>query len=259
MLRSGWLNGKWRENVRLRSSMMRNCGKHRDHLAEPIAPFDIFPLNVPAPRWRYHEGLPGALEGRIATQTLADGTRIADLTILAEVQLQDIPRFSSEDGTIFFFHRVEPNVGPEYAPSMTYGLLSKTHVHYFNLHGSLCEKPIALGTTQGDGVIQETSQSPFSKGITIPRLHPTLREAQLFAGLEAYGLKVGPGNVKSPKMPDMIDIEFGQSHKFGYGLGALNDSPISVGLPFPHVEVWSRIDDEEDDPIDNRAAILGFE
>ena len=120
MLRSGWLNGKWRENVRLRSSMMRNCGKHRDHLAEPIAPFDIFPLNVPAPRWRYHEGLPGALEGRIATQTLADGTRIADLTILAEVQLQDIPRFSSEDGTIFFFHRVEPNVGPEYAPIMTY-------------------------------------------------------------------------------------------------------------------------------------------
>lgn len=250
MLRAGWLNGRWRENVRLRSSVIRSGGTHRARLAEPMAPYDIFPLDFSAPEWRYIQGLGGAREGQIATRTLDDGSVLADPSIPVEVQLRDIPRFVSNDGAVLFFYRVVPHNNPEYAPSMEYGLLSKTHLHYFDLHGNLRGMPIALEPQNGFGVLSECNQNSLLKVSTKPRLHPSLREAQLFAGLEANGLRVGPGDVQAPEMPEMVDVQFGQSHRFGYGLGDVYDAPVSVGLPFTRMQVWSRLASEEDEPID---------
>jgi hypothetical protein len=244
-IRGGWVGGAWSDNVRLEISSRRDGGS-RDRLATPLDPYGLYPLDAPAPIWRYFEGLAGAREGWIATHRDAAGALVADLSVPAERQLGDAPRFVADDGTILFFNRVVSHVGPDYAPARHYGLLSWTHVHYFgDRHGTLCGEPVPLAGQAASGVLAERTSEPLKKLTgqeTRPRLHPSLREAQFFAGLEAYGLIFGR---PLTSMPLMAALDSGQTCHFGYGLAQISDPPIAVGLPFTSIEAWPRLATDE--------------
>jgi hypothetical protein len=252
VVHGGWIGGEWRDTVRLRSSMAHNRSAVRARLAEALTDYRPFPLDAAAPTWRWHEGLPGAREGWIATAPAADGSVLADLTVPGEVQLADVPRFVADDGSILFFHRVIPHQGPEYSPGMEYGLLSASHVHYFDAtHGVLRGLPVARRPSVGNGLLQKLAEERYVRAdgsespATFPLLHPTLREAQFFAGAEAYGLRFG---TSVEDMPYMADLEYGQKMHFGFRLGDIAQAPISVGLPWPHLQSWPRLGREGQAP-----------
>jgi hypothetical protein len=237
IIRGGWRNGGWRDGVALQSYYMRHGGAHRDRLMEPLAHYSIFPLNATAPRWRYEPGLAGKREARIALLPSEVGELIADLTVPPDVQLAEVPRFVGSDGSIFFFHRVVPHVGPDYAPGMDYGLVSAHHVHYFHSStGTLCGKPIKLRRDAPVGTCIEAGQdnsfpwSPDRPPVPRIRLHPVLREAQFFAGLEAEGQFQ---TLRDDQRPVMTSLDHDdQNMNFGYYLGQITEAPTAVGLPF---------------------------
>lgn len=245
VIRGGWLDGEWEDNVRLRSSVMRNGGTHRACLPHPIQPYGLVPLDKRPPRWAFMEGLPGAREAWIKARSTPDGQQIIDETIEIDAQLQDVPRFVCDDGSILFFNRVIPNVGPEYAPAMAYGLLSESHVHYFgDRHGSMKGTPIRRNDLAGPGYIELLThgfECEATGRLTSPALHPTLRERQFFAGFEARNLIFGRSLFD---LPEMAAIENGQTQHFGSGFGQISDAPICVGLPLTRLASWPRLADE---------------
>ena len=161
-------------------------------------------------------------------------------------QLWDVPRFVGSDGTILFFHRVCPHSGPEYSPSMEYGLVGSDYAFYFHAgHGTLRDTPIALrpGRPPYPARLRQR-ESEFLKGFDRWSLHPALREQQFFAGAEAYALFFSKPR---ETWPAMRSIEHDQEMHFGYHLGEISDAPISVGR-WTRLKSWPRLSTEYPEP-----------
>lgn len=235
----GWLGGEWRAEAMFTCGWAEQGGAS-DRLAEPVAPWRPFPIDAPAPLWRFEPGLEGAREGRIAVvETEGDAFPLADPESPVAEQLADVPRFVGDDGTILFFHRVVPHVGPEYAPAIDYGLVGRDHGFYFRENsGHLSGVPIrlreAIGHTQ-PAIREELPRwwaNSFARGGQPPpdrfRLHPVLREQLYFAGTEANALFA---RRRYEELPNMGSLEFDQHRRFGTSLGKIAQPPLSVGLP----------------------------
>lgn len=242
----GWANGEWRSDARSDSGLSEG-GTHRDKLVEPITPFEPFSLDTPAPTWRFEPGLPGAREGRIATVDVEGRLPLADLSVPVERQLAQVPRFIGSDGSIFFFHRVTPHVGPEYAPGMSYGLIHSDFAFYFgSYHCSLIGSPIRLRPDARDdeAIIMKEEQpdryrSPNARDEgprSRPLLHPRLKERLFFATAGAHGVSA---TIPNDDMPKMRDLKVGQEMRFGYGLGHISEPPMSIGLPHAWVSFYA--------------------
>jgi hypothetical protein len=233
----------------------------RDRLIEEVRPYPIQPLGVAAPIWRYEPGLEGAREGRIAIlDEPEDGLPLADLSRPVAEQLAQVPRFVATDGTIFFFHRVVPHVGPEYAPGIDHGLATQDFAFYFiGGHGSLRGKPIRLrpGASPRQAVVQEAvpdyMQHHLGLNARRDRLHPMLREQQYFAGSEAQALFF---DVPSAQYPTMRSLEHDQAHRFGYTLATISEPPMSVGLTFSQLTALPRLSSEPDERVQGGHAAL---
>jgi hypothetical protein len=255
LLVGGWLNGRWLVKGRFQSSYS-DFGKGQTWLKEDVRPYRPYPLDMEAPLWSYEPGLGGAREGKIACVDREGGeVPVADTLIPVAEQLSHVPRFVANDGTILFFHRVVPHSGPEYSPSMDYGVAAADYAFYFSAaHGSPRGKPIRLRTEVEIAqpiVIEErwgSSYQPASFG-HLPdrwRLHPALREQQYFAGAEAYALSFDIG---TDRFPEMRSIEHDQPMRFGFRLGEISEAPISVGLPSTRLRSWPRLSTETDERV----------
>jgi hypothetical protein len=235
-----WVAGRWFSDARC-STGLNLSGTHRDDLIEEIAPFDLFPLDTPAPYWRYMPGPSGTREAWLATCGELDRVFVADASDTLESQLAEVPRFISSDGNTLFFHKVSPNVGPEYAPAIQYGFADGDFAFYFTgRHGDLRGKPIMLrpGLVPSHAALRQQGESWF-RGDRPPepvlRLHPRRREALYFAIAEVVAITSAS---RSADWPVMTDPEFGQSVPFGSELWHISDAPMSVGLPFCKIEFW---------------------
>lgn len=222
-----WLNGAWRTRGCLQSSWF-NGGTHRDKLAEPVLPYAVYPLDGPAPNWRFEPGLQGAEEGRIATIEL-DGRQQADLSIAIAEQLANVPRFVASDGTIYFFHRVTPFGGPEYSPTIRHGIATLDYAWYIFKHGAVDGELIPLRA------FSDIPQPLLKQHSGEHRLHPILREAQFFAGAEAAALSF---DTPFEALPKMRAIERNVTMEFHVGVDRINDPPMSVGLPSTMLSSW---------------------
>ena len=227
----GWFNGSWLKRGRFFLSVAK---RHidADAIAEDIPPYDPVPLRTAAPHWRFEPGLPGAREGRIAVKADNEELPVADRHVPVNQQLSEVPRFIGSDGSILFFHRVIPHTGPDYAPSMAYGLVGTDYAFYFSAaHAILLDIPIALrpGGARYPGRLREgvpDCLKPFTpRGRW--RLHPALREQLFFASAEANALMF---EKREESRPIMRSIQHGQKMPFGYELGGISGPPISVGL-----------------------------
>lgn len=250
LILGGWLNGEWQTKGRFTSSWY-DGGTHRDRLAEEVHPYAPFPLDRPAPKWRFERGLAGAREGRISCKDEDERFDFADIRVPVAEQLSEVPRFLADDGTILFFHRVVPHSGPEYSPSMQYGLATLDYAFYFNTTGgTLTGKPMKLrdNAVPAQALIRaERSRhwpERFGPQPDSWRLHPDLREQQYFAGAEAYALSFG---TPLEQFPEMRSIEHDQPKHFGPSLGEISSAPMSVGLPSTHLGSLPRLSTETDE------------
>ena len=241
----GWFNGAWRTRGRLQSSWY-DGGTRRDKLAEPVLPYAVYPLEATAPRWRYEPGAQGAVEGRIAVVE-ANGRQQADLSRSIAEQLSNVPRFVAEDGTIYFFHRVMPFGGPEYSPTVRHGLATPDFAWYFFQHGGIDGEPIALRPDA------DLAQPLIRQVVDGWRLHPSLREAQFFAGAEASALSFA---TPYDALPQMRALERDVGLPFHVGVDRISAPPMSVGLPPTQLASWPRLSTEADelvrDPVAKR-------
>lgn len=249
----GWLGGAFIRQARFMSSCWFDEGG-RDRLVEEVQPYAIQPIGVSAPIWRYEPGLEGTREGEIAILDQREGgLPLADLSKPIADQLAQVPRFVADDGTIFFFHRVVPHVGPEYAPGIEHGLATQDFAFYFSGgHGSLRGKPIRLRpeAEPRQAVLQEAipdyMQRDLGSNAHRDRLHPMLREQQYFAGSEAQALLF---DVPYDQLPTMRSLEHDQDHRFGSQLSTISDPPMSVGLTFSQLTALPRLSTEPNERI----------
>jgi hypothetical protein len=246
----GWFNGRWLEKGRFL------CGGSLPErgaavLAEEVPSYDPVALGMAPPSWHFEPGLPGAREGRLAVISRDGDVPVIDLGVPIERQLSDVPRFVGSHGSILFFHRVIPHVGPEYAPGMAHGLVGKDYAFYFAAnHGTPTDTPVALRPGGRPYPPRLREQLPeYLKGHWAGdrwRLHPVLREEQYFVGAEAYALFF---ERPYETWPMMRSLEHDQKMPFGFHLGEIGEPPISVGLR-AGLRSWPRLSSEppEDGP-----------
>lgn len=227
----GWFNGRWLMKGRFVSGGYRP-DRGADSLAEDVPPYDLVAPAMAPPIWRFEPGLPGAREGRLAVVSRDGDLPVLDDRVPLDRQLADVPRLVGSDGSMLFFHRVVPHIGPDYAPGMDYGLIARDYAFYFGAgHGLLMDVPIALRPGAVPYPPRLREQLPeYLKGRWSGnrwRSHPVLREQQFFAGAEAYALFFG---IPSATWPTMRSVEHGQEMQFGFNFGEISEPPISVGL-----------------------------
>lgn len=240
----GWFNGQW-----LKKGRFHVAGSRPDRgaaaLAEDVLPYDAISPGMTAPTWRFEPGVGGAREGRPAVVARDGDLPVLDLRIPIDRQLSDVPRFVGSDGSLLFFHRVVPHVGPEYAPAMEYGLVGRDYAFYFFArHGTPVDTPIALPPGGAPYPPRLREQVPeLLKAFWSTdrwRLHPVLREQQFFAGAEANALFFGRPFATWPRMRS---LEHDQEMPFGFHLGEISEPPISVGLRAA-LKSWPRLSTE---------------
>ena len=240
----GWFNGSWLKRGRFFVSIAKPavCA---DALLEEIPSYELVPLRTVSPRWRFDAGLPGAREGRIAVKPGNEDVPVADLRVPVDQQLSDVPRFISDDGSILFFHRVIPHTGPDYAPSMAYGLVGTDYAFYFSARSvTLLDVPIAMRPGGAGYPPRLRERVPDFLDTRLPngrwRLHPVLREQLFFASAEANAVTFGKAHESWPRMRS---VQHEQEMPFGYDLGAMSHPPISVGLR-AGLRSWPRFSSE---------------
>lgn len=255
LLLGGWFNGIWTDKGRFQSNGGRSP-TYRQSTLIGLFDYPICPLDMKAPKWHYERGQDGAQEGRVAFY--GDGIEvpvIADTGVPISEQLSNVPRFIGDDGTILFFHRVVPHSGPEYSPSIDYGLITSDYGFYFSAaHGFLRGLPFQLRDTPDlkQPVIKAEQFDPVDQS-RIRYLHPALREQQLFASAEANALRF---DMQDEQFPEMRSLEYDQPMRFGYHLGQISEAPLSIGLS-ARLMTWPRLTTEIDDRIKGFFAGLG--